>query len=647
MKRWLMVVGLLAFAGTARATSWPGFCLPSAAETDSATIYAPVQEEWPAWNVAFRDSTFRTRIKRVGHDTGTQFGSPVQTYGTEVRHEYSKKQPWNRDHTLFAMQNGGAGALPYPNGRVMLDSLWNYTGLAKSLPRTIRDWVWHPNPLYPRYIIALGYKKTSYPSTNCGGTTCDSTQVDSVYWINLTTNKVVRSWLIKDKIQHDINSSTDYLGGGDGEGNVSVTGRYLLLSNKQKLVVLDMDPTSAPWTPGTRHITTTPYSLPNPQCGNGDGFYNFDWASISPTGKYAVVFYDDPERARVFAVDSVSLNLSTVTMVTGSARCSADSLGNDVGGAMCGDTTRTDGWIHRLAHADMTANPFDGNEDYIVGVNRCGSTVSAQGYLLGVRLRDGLTRSMSRRFKSGEAWPSHVSTRALDDPGWATVSYSHETDGTKFQGEIIQVALNELGNVRRVAQSHSDYTLPNPEDGSPGWYRAQPHACPSWDGRRVVYASNWRFAGTGVDPDVSKAMVADMRIVPARPITDLNFDPIRSTNAFYYFNFTVPAGAASYQLRLNVDLDESNWSSALNVTEYASESLDAVVVGPVGSTQQIVLDRVGEGLPLHFESDFGIKVIGMCGDASVLSNVIQSVSISTPSPQPGSSRSRQFEPGVP
>ncbi|MCX7826878.1 MAG: hypothetical protein N2689_15170, partial [Verrucomicrobiae bacterium] len=64
------------------------------------------------------------------------------------------------------------------------------------------------------------------------------------------------------------------------------------------------------------------------------------------------------------------------------------------------------------------------------------------------------------------------------------VSY-YPADGKRFSDEIVAVKLDGSGAVERLGRTHSD---------ARGLYRAEPHAVPSRDGRRVIFASNWARA---------------------------------------------------------------------------------------------------------------------------------------------------------
>src|SRR5206468_8077147 len=82
---------------------------------------------------------------------------------------------------------------------------------------------------------------------------------------------------------------------------------------------------------------------------------------------------------------------------------------------------------------------------------------------------------------NNEAFASHISTRNVNRPGWAYVDYYVE-DGKRFSAEVIAVKLDGSQAVQRFAHEHSAFS---------GCYRCEPHASPSPDGRRIIFASNW------------------------------------------------------------------------------------------------------------------------------------------------------------
>jgi hypothetical protein len=241
------------------------------------------------------------------------------------------------------------------------------------------------------------------------------------------------------------------------------------------------------------------------ECGLSGGC-TVDWVSISPSGKYAVVSYDG-DFPRVFDVDPTTLALTPRPMPSNSLRCHG---------------TAAQGFIYDLGHADMTLNPFDNDEDVIIGQEHCGNRgKTVQGQVMSgvvmVRLKDDKVTPLTQ--PTNEAYPHHISTRCYDRPGWVYAGY-HIENGSKFSDEIIAVKLDGSGTMQRFTHKHSAYS---------GCYRCEAHSVPSRDGRRVLWASNWaEFCTTcGSSSDI-KPYVVDARgatggsdLVPPDAITDL------------------------------------------------------------------------------------------------------------------------------
>jgi hypothetical protein len=179
------------------------------------------------------------------------------------------------------------------------------------------------------------------------------------------------------------------------------------------------------------------------------------------------------------------------------------------------------GFIFDLGHADFALNPFDNNEDVLVGQQSSGCPATVNGQPLGgvvmVRLRDGAVTMLTD--PTNEAFPHHISTRNLDRPGWAYVSY-YPSPGQRFNDEIIAVKLDGSKAVERLAHQHSDANA---------CYRCETHAVPARDGQRVIFASTWSTycaTGCGTTADIKDYVVSYQSttvadIIPPAAIHDL------------------------------------------------------------------------------------------------------------------------------
>jgi hypothetical protein len=226
-----------------------------------------------------------------------------------------------------------------------------------------------------------------------------------------------------------------------------------------------------------------------------------DNVSISPSGRYIDVKYGALaaegavscdtlcDMHRIFEVDS-NLVIRPHMMDVASLRCGSF-------------TARNDGWIFPLKHADMAVDPFDNFEDVIMGGRACPG--SKLGHVVKVRLRDGLVTSLTD--PRNEATYSHGSARNTRRPGWFYVSFSRDplNAGTRFWGETVAIKMDGSGSVQRFAHFHS--TEAN--------YNAEAQAVPSPDGRRLLFASDWRDHCTTCGKlNAAKDYIVDARSAP-------------------------------------------------------------------------------------------------------------------------------------
>ena len=171
-----------------------------------------------------------------------------------------------------------------------------------------------------------------------------------------------------------------------------------------------------------------------------------DWVSISPLGRYLVLNRQEKE-------DSP---LDDTTQVY-------DLQGNKVGSA----------WSEygRPSHYDLT---IDQNGDEVaVGVSK---SAPDNGRVIKRRLRDGVVTVLT-----DGGYAVHTSTRNIRRPGWAYVSYGCDEKWLLYRDEVVAVKLDGSKRVERLAHLHTNRTD----------YVTEAHACPSPDGRRVIWASNW------------------------------------------------------------------------------------------------------------------------------------------------------------
>jgi hypothetical protein len=385
-------------------------------------------------------SPFSTSVTRLAGDPATVTGGV--TWDVYARHHYSTDQPWNADSTIFRMSNGSSAL--YLDGQT-------YAPRATCAPNG--DARWHP--LIPQILIVV--------------------KRDRVFWWDVVTCVETRSWTLP----------IIATGLGNYEGNPSNDGRYLLATNATEAVLVDMNPLGAGRVGPVRNMgvdcTLTAESgcaaLTRPCC-------EIDSGTVSPSGRYALIKYNGGPH-RVFDIDA---NLAlTPRPLTKDYRATCPSPSPK--------GTASSGYTYLVGHADLALDPFDGNEDVIVGVEGCwnddGKIVEGKvvGDLVKVRVRDGQMTPVSppSTFAAGSTGISHVSTRNTGRPGWAYVSY-HFLNGNKYSSEIASYKLDGSNAVERWGFTRTE----NPP------YEAEPHVVPSPDGQRVAFVSNWlKYCSTG------------------------------------------------------------------------------------------------------------------------------------------------------
>lgn len=157
------------------------------------------------------------------------------------------------------------------------------------------------------------------------------------------------------------------------------------------------------------------------------------------------------------------------------------------------DGTMVQHWTdhHRPGHGDMTLD-VDGSDVY-VGVSKSDPD---KFHIIKRRLEDGKITDL---VPYGDG--NHVSTRNINRPGWAFVSYSgnyfetyRNPEWAPFYQEVVAVRIDGSGEIRRIAQTrNADHD-----------YWSETHASVSPDGTQIIWSSNWGRAGGPVADFVSQ-----------------------------------------------------------------------------------------------------------------------------------------------
>ena len=227
---------------------------------------------------------------------------------------------------------------------------------------------------------------------------------------------------------------------GSGEGNPSNDGRFVALGNDREIFVVDMSPPGQRVPALSEHAASARvYRLP-PCAERGlQDRQPLDLAvrALRRRQVQSQTGLDAQDLHRIFEVDPATLMLRPHVMAAASLRC----------GSFAAPHRRL---VFPLKHADLALDPFDGDEDVLVGGRSCPG--ARLGRVVKVRLRDGKVTALTD--PRDEASVSHVSTRNLDRPGWAYVTY-FRGPGKRFSDEIVAVKLDGSGTVERCGRTRT------------------------------------------------------------------------------------------------------------------------------------------------------------------------------------------------
>ncbi len=173
-----------------------------------------------------------------------------------------------------------------------------------------------------------------------------------------------------------------------------------------------------------------------------------DWIAISASGNYIVLN------------GQIKGQTSDQTQVY-------DLVGNKIGSLWDGHG--------RPSHYDLTID--ENGDDVAVGGSRSGPD---DGRVIKRRLNDGKVTVLT-----AGGYASHTSTRNVNRPGWAYVTYQHRGPSwPPYWDEVVAVKLDGSLTIERIAHLHTKRTD----------YLTESHAVPSPDGNRVLWASDWEAA---------------------------------------------------------------------------------------------------------------------------------------------------------
>ncbi len=217
--------------------------------------------------------------------------------------------------------------------------------------------------------------------------------------------------------------------------------------------------------------------------------------------------------------------------------------------------------FHRPGHFDLAVDE-NGDE---VAVGR--SKSDPDKYLvIKRRLSDGVVTVIA------DAGASHTSSRNLGRPGWAYLSYNDPSLGPYF-AEVVAARLDGSLDVQRLVHTHAVINE----------YVTEPHASPSPDGTKVIFASNWDDPNGNVAAYVVELCRDPSMILPTVNLTVTDATATETGNDTAVIEIT-RTGDTSEDLTLHALYTASG--TAGNGTDY--QQLNGVVTIPAGATTAIL-----------------------------------------------------------
>jgi hypothetical protein len=374
----------------------------------------------PGYLETVLDPVFNTRLTRIVGNPGAAIPNlDGEVWADEqLRHGYSKRQPWNADQTMLYLDRH--------DPELWIDgNTYRPLFTRKNKPGTSLRW----SPVEPRIMFYLGREGNEHLGR----------------W-DVVANQSEE--LLDLRAYRDISF-------GEGEGNFTWDGRRVAICAVRRSddhpVVFVAD--AAARTKGPDIDISALAELKN--------------CTISPLGNYIVIGAD------------------------------LDGSGSDriqVRSAVTGEILWQENRYGLPSHFDTQVD--EQGEEVIVGV---GKTAPYSGMIIKRRLADGAINVLV-----DQGYASHTSGRCIRRKNWVYVTYQIRDNSSwwPFRNEIVAVKLDgsrieRLGNLHAIKFD----------------YLAESHGCPSPDGTRVIFASDWENGDFPV-----QAYVIDLRdkVIPAR-----------------------------------------------------------------------------------------------------------------------------------
>ena len=388
--------------------------------TDLQTYWPAAELEKPAYLQTIIDPVFNTRITRIVGDPGDLIPNlSGEVWADEqLRHGYSKRQPWNADGTMLYLDRH--------DPELWLDG----------------------NTYAPLFT------RKDKPGTSLRWST---TEPRIMFYLGRDGNEHLGRWDVVANTSEELVDLRAYrdISFGEGEGNFTWDSRKVAVYGIRRsddhpvIVVVDVVARSK----GPDIDLSDLVELKN--------------CTISPLGNYIVIGAD--------LDGSGSDRIQVRSAATGAVLWEEERYGLP-------------------SHFDTQID--EQGDEVIVGV---GKTAPYNGMVIKRRLADGAITVLV-----DQGYASHTSGRAIGRKNWVYVTYQLRDNSSwwPFRNEIVAVKLDG-SRIERLGNLHAiDFD-----------YLAESHGCPSPDGTRVIFASDWEHGDFPV-----QAYVIDLRdkVIPAR-----------------------------------------------------------------------------------------------------------------------------------
>ncbi|MDX6587373.1 MAG: hypothetical protein QOI31_1846 [Solirubrobacterales bacterium] len=265
---------------------------------------------------------------------------------------------------------------------------------------------------------------------------------DPRYMIGRAGSKLVRWDAIADERDAVIHRFDEYskIQLGAGEGNMSNDDRYIALFGRHgddtDVVVFDL----------VEEQVLSTRTFENSGVKDGQNASTFNNVAMSQSGERVVVEFNAQGRGLREGIQSYDLDLRNRVPLSANGGTHFD---------VCVDSE---------------------GDDTIV------TQADARSAIISADLTDG-TRTVLLP-ASLIAYPIHVSCRNTERPGWAYLSEYFDSEAPRLANydEVFAVRMDGSGTIQRFAHEHHSRNES---------YEREPHAVPSPDGSRVLWASDW------------------------------------------------------------------------------------------------------------------------------------------------------------